>query len=66
MTDMPLPGADALVDAQRKLVGVTEQVEAMQVLLVRLLQDVVRAEGRLANARGGQPATDRRRNGSPG
>lgn len=50
MTDTPRSDDGPQDEPQRRLDGVTEQVETMQALLVRLLQDVVRAEGRLAGA----------------
>ena len=50
MSTTPDPAAQAPGDARRELDRVTEQVEAMQALLVRLLQDVVRAESRLGQA----------------
>jgi diguanylate cyclase len=50
MSTTPDPAAHTPDDARRELERVTEQVEAMQALLVRLLQDVVRAESRLGHA----------------
>ncbi len=47
MNQDPGPTDQSVADAEAKLARLGVQVEAMQALLVRLLQDVVRAESRL-------------------
>lgn len=50
MTSTPDPNDQATDEARRKLERLGVQTEAMQALLVRLLQDIVRAENRLEAA----------------
>lgn len=47
MTQTPEPTGQSVADAEAKLARLGAQVEAMQALLTRLLQDVVSAESRL-------------------
>jgi len=50
----PGPADPSVAEAEGKLARLGVQVEAMQALLVRLLQDVVRAEGRLDQSQAAQ------------
>ena len=47
MSEDPIGRDAAVASAEQELAGLTERVEAMRSLLVRLLQDVVQAESRL-------------------
>ena len=54
VTSTPTPIDPATADADGKLVRLGVQVEAMQAVLVRLLQDIVQAEHRLEHSQASQ------------